>query len=150
MFYLPCHHRHACSNMRTQLLLKAVRGVVHVLQHEPVHPGLQVDLRLLRHPVQDLRHAHGGGGSAWQRADEKIMKFSEICLAEAKEKNVRKLKTIPGRRKNAKVLIRNLAELEHGALQARCSGLQAVDEPEKTFFTLYKSRNFMFKDLFFS
>ena len=62
------------------MVLEAVGGVVHVLEYQAVHPGLQVDLCLLSHLVQDLRHPHGGGrracskiqkiGSAWKKINE--------------------------------------------------------------------------------
>ena len=70
MFHLPCHNSHAGPDMRAKVVLEAVGGVVHVLEYQAVHPGLQVDLRLLPHLVKDLRHPHGGG----RRACSKIQK----------------------------------------------------------------------------
>ena len=71
MFHLPCHNSHAGPDMRAKVVLEAVRGVVHVFEYQAVHPGLQVDLRLLPHLVKDLRHPHGGG----RRAYSKIQKI---------------------------------------------------------------------------
>ena len=57
---------HGGGDVRLQVPGQAVRGVVHVLQYEPVHTAGQVDLSLLLHLLHDLLDGGGGARGAGQ------------------------------------------------------------------------------------
>ena len=63
---LGSQHSHAGRDVRLQVPGETVRGVVHVLQYQTVHPALQVDLGLVFNLLNDLLDGAGGGRGPWQ------------------------------------------------------------------------------------